>query len=533
MAAVTGALPRGSDLADGLHRITATATDTAGNTSGQTAAWNITVDTVAPNAPVIVTIEDDIGSIKGNIGKNGVTDDKRPTLNGTAEANSLVTIYIDGIAVGSTRANGSGNWSFIPASDLSDGLHHISAKASDSAGNSSGEAVTWDITVDTVISTPTIDTVYDNAGSKTGNVSNGGRTDDTTPTLSGRAEANSVVTIYDGSTKLGSVTAGADGKWTFTPSSALGSGSHNFNIQATDKAGNISGKSQGWNINIGPDYVSKEFSENFSNNPSPNVGTHYNGFTFKSYTGRAAPRIGSDSNVSMGLLIGNSGGFNDYKAVFELDNLTTDYSMDLYQVNGKNSVTVNYLDEGGNILKSEVFSGADIEQNVRRSTYSGQGIKYVEILAVEEAQGIFIDNIKMTSLLISGYDAQMENIEYELLKEDHIESIIYETNTDKEGVLNVDDLSSSYGVIYYDDILDKSIRDGFINDGKEQVLIKGDEVDTIVISDLLKDGTDIGDWKQVTGTVSVEGAKYEIYQHSGSDLELLVQQGVKVELDNH
>jgi hypothetical protein len=64
-------------------------------------------------------------------------------------------------------------------------------------------------------------------------------------------------------------------------------------------------------------------------------------------------------------------------------------------------------------------------------------------------------------------------------------------------------------------------------------LVKGDKGDRIELSDLLKDGADLGDWKQAAGTVTVAGEQYEVYQHSGSDVELLVQQGVQVDLNNH
>lgn len=82
-------------------------------------------------------------------------------------------------------------------------------------------------------------------------------------------------------------------------------------------------------------------------------------------------------------------------------------------------------------------------------------------------------------------------------------------------------------------LLDHAVDEKFVDDGKKQVLINGEDTDTITLSDLLKDGSDIGDWKQITGVITAGGEKYDVYQHSGTELELLVQQGVKVELDNH
>lgn len=523
----------GSDLADGLHRITATATDTAGNTSGQTAAWNITVDTVAPNAPVIVTIEDDVGSIKGNIDKNGVTDDKRPTINGTAEVNSLVTIYIDGKAVGSTRANGSGNWSFIPASDLSDGLHHISAKASDSAGNSSGEAVTWDITVDTVISTPTIDTVYDNAGSKTGNVANGGKTDDTTPTLSGKAEANSVVTIYDGSTKLGSVTAGADGKWTFTPSPALSKGTHNFSVQATDQAGNNSEKSPGWNIIIANDVDLVKGSEDFNNAG----GTGYK----NSYTLPSGLTFSSDGEWQIG---GSKNGTNilamwQYTTVtftFGVNKVISDIEFTVLgwgSVQGQPSrpMTIKIFDEEGVLISTQsIWANLYESKKFEYVAPAGKVIGKVEMYT-DDPYGLGIDNVSWSkhsnAASSTAYNdfitSEDESLSY-MVQDSHRfekeEEPLFTHENEELKNMNLSELIvfSSEGI-------------GLIS--SNQSIIDGSIDDRIILSDLLKDGTDLGDWSQVAGTITQGGHVYDVYRHSGVEGELLVQQGVKVELDNH
>ena len=62
-----------------------------------------------------------------------VTDDARPTINGTAEAGMTVSVYIDGKLSGTTLVAANGEWSFTPTNDLADGLHNITAKASNGA----------------------------------------------------------------------------------------------------------------------------------------------------------------------------------------------------------------------------------------------------------------------------------------------------------------------------------------------------------------------------------------------------------------
>ena len=123
-------------LGNGSHNLTFTATDAAGNVSAPTAGYVINVDTLAPSAPVISSVVDDVGSVTGPI--TGPTNDTRPTLNGTAEANATVRIY-DGITlVGTVTADASGNWTLPQTTTtLTQGTHNFTATATDAAGNTS------------------------------------------------------------------------------------------------------------------------------------------------------------------------------------------------------------------------------------------------------------------------------------------------------------------------------------------------------------------------------------------------------------
>ena len=69
-----------------------------------------------------------------------------------------------------------------------------------------------------------------------------GITNDNTLALTGTAEANSTVKVYDGATLLGTAKANASGAWSLT-TSVLVDGTHNFTAVDTDLAGNISAPS--------------------------------------------------------------------------------------------------------------------------------------------------------------------------------------------------------------------------------------------------------------------------------------------------
>ncbi|KUM04440.1 hypothetical protein Cv017_14550, partial [Chromobacterium subtsugae] len=236
-----------SSLADGNHSIRATATDAAGNISAQSSGYTITIDTTAPNAPTGLGLS--VASDTGSSHSDGITDNNQPTVQGTAEANSTVTVYVDGTAVGTATANGSGAWSYNLASSLADGNHSIRATATDAAGNISAQSSGYNVTIDTTA--PNAPTGLALAtSSDTGSSHSDGITDNNQPTVQGTAEANSTVTVYVDGTAVGTATANGSGAWSYNLASSLADGNHSIRATATDAAGNISGQSTGYTITV-------------------------------------------------------------------------------------------------------------------------------------------------------------------------------------------------------------------------------------------------------------------------------------------
>ncbi|WP_440958142.1 Ig-like domain-containing protein [Oceanicaulis sp. LC35] len=107
------------------------------------------------------------------------------------------------------------------------------------------ESYTVDNTAPAAPSTPDLD-----AGSDTGSSSTDNITNDTTPTFTGTAEANAIVTVSSSvSGSLGSTTADGAGNWSYT-SGVLAEGAHTITATATDAASNASAASGGLSITI-------------------------------------------------------------------------------------------------------------------------------------------------------------------------------------------------------------------------------------------------------------------------------------------
>ncbi|WP_277967429.1 Ig-like domain-containing protein, partial [Pantoea trifolii] len=175
----------------------------------------------------------------------------RPLLNGSAEAGSLVRIYDGNTLIGSAQVNAEGIWSwqYSGSERFSDAQYTLTVTATDAAGNVSVPSDSFVITVDSAIAQPTIATVSDAvAGGAFGDIASDGTglTNDARPLLSGNAEASSVVTIYNGTTAIGSVVANATTgawSWQYPTGERFDDGRHGLTVIAVDRAGNVSASS--------------------------------------------------------------------------------------------------------------------------------------------------------------------------------------------------------------------------------------------------------------------------------------------------
>lgn len=240
-----------SPLADGTYVLTATATDAAGNPSGQSNAWTIIVDGTAPAAPVITQVIDDVPGRTGSLDLNETTNDSTPTLSGTAAANATVTIRVDGVDIGTTVADGLGAWSFTPDTPIAEGPHTLTAVATDAAGNISDVSNSWGIIIDSVApDAPVITQVVDDVPERLGALNSGDSTNDPTPTLNGTAEPGSTVTIRQDGVDLTTIVIDSSGTWTYTPTTPLVNGTYTFTAVTTDGAGNTSQPSVGFTLTV-------------------------------------------------------------------------------------------------------------------------------------------------------------------------------------------------------------------------------------------------------------------------------------------
>ncbi|MDB5446834.1 MAG: hypothetical protein JWQ97_2151 [Phenylobacterium sp.] len=203
-----------SSLSAGSHVISATASSPVGGVGPPSDTVAIVIDTTPPSRPSTPDLPPELDTGRSN--SDNITSDATPTLRGTAQAGSLVTLHDGSVDVGTAIADSSGAWS-ITTGGLPDGVHKLTAGATDDAANVSATSGLLTLTVDTTMIAPVI-------------------TSATTTKLTGTAEPAAIVHIFDGATELGQVTAGNTGVWSL--SKAFSNTPHAITVTADDRAGN-------------------------------------------------------------------------------------------------------------------------------------------------------------------------------------------------------------------------------------------------------------------------------------------------------
>jgi len=208
-------------LAEATYSITATVTDSAGNTAIDSTIDELIIDTTVPALPTVIA---------------QTTSNTTPVISGTASVGPGEFLSVS--VAGSTYTAGDGNlvlnldgtWDLTPPAPLADGNYSVTATVSDVAGNATDDATAMELTIDTIAPvTPTVASQSTNS---------------TSPTITGTATVAPGDTL---SVTIGGITyiAGdgflvdnGDGTWALALPVTLNEGSYDVTTTVTDPAGN-------------------------------------------------------------------------------------------------------------------------------------------------------------------------------------------------------------------------------------------------------------------------------------------------------
>ena len=216
--------------------------DAAGNV-GASAHQQVTVDTVAPDAAITVTV-DNITVDTGFDNNDFLTSSTSYTLHGTlgAElgAGEFVQVSMDGGTTWVYATVSGTQWSYSDTRTLTDGSHNYQVRVVDQAGNV-GATTSQAVTVDT--QAPQYGITIDSISEDTGQSGSDFITMDTTLTLNGSlgsalASDERVQISLDGGNTWSDATV-TNQRWSYTDTRDLPDGDYTYQVRIIDQAGNV------------------------------------------------------------------------------------------------------------------------------------------------------------------------------------------------------------------------------------------------------------------------------------------------------
>ena len=217
----------------------ARAIDTAANLSGNSAEANATPlagSSAVPGAPDLDASHDTGSSTSDNktFLNNANNGSKLSFTVGGTVPGATVTIYADGIAIGSATAAGLSTTVLTNGTTtLTDGVRLITARQTEIGLPQSGDSASLNVTIDTAAtaSVPDLAAASDSGVSSTDNITNL-----TTLTFNGTVETGSIVALLVDDSPI-STDSDGDGSYSFTET--LSDHPYTIKVQVTDAAGNL------------------------------------------------------------------------------------------------------------------------------------------------------------------------------------------------------------------------------------------------------------------------------------------------------
>ncbi|ELX2886142.1 non-fimbrial adhesin SiiE [Salmonella enterica] len=219
--------------ADGDYTLSVSVEDKAGNTS-HSASLTVTVDTqIAINN---IELVNDSG-----IPDDNLTNNVRPHFQVKVPTDvNEVRLSIDGGKTwfNATQSATPGVWDYTWLADVGEGKHTLTVEATDKAGNQTTQKL--DFIIDTLLSEPTIvlDST-DDSGTKGDNLTNANKPTFILGNIDADARYVTVEVQHGGTKEVLTVTKGATGIWSVTPTGTWADGDYTLTVRVEDDAGNV------------------------------------------------------------------------------------------------------------------------------------------------------------------------------------------------------------------------------------------------------------------------------------------------------
>jgi hypothetical protein len=339
-------------------------------------------------------------------------------------------------------------------------------------------------------------------------------------TLTGTATAGSMVYVYADTKGFDTVYANSQGVWTSTVTPRT-EGQHVFTAQEV-KDGKLGAESNSWVVNVdipnqAPAKATVDYIED-NYQYSQNIYSNGNHLGYKAINDSTPTLHGSgvagqiiyfkqyDDYNTVGSVKVNSGGHWTFTAhVSDPDGPyggSASVYWDLYSKNSSGQL--------------QLVGQSDVVSYFQASDYTSSGP------VVDNASGVHASLSYITGYGISIQDARSEHMLETLSPVETHKNEPAQVELPQSNLIETHD--NSLQTLTLNDILSEAHDNLFIQDGHKQLAVTGDAGDVV---ELKVEDLAHNTW-QDAGQVTAGGVQYEVYQHAGSNVELLVQQGVEL-----
>ncbi|GLH22863.1 hypothetical protein ENT52713_02590 [Enterobacter sp. 200527-13] len=507
---------------EGDHDLRVGFRDPAGNAGAKSEPVTVNYDITSPDAPVPEVLENSVGK---DLILQGLSNDGHVNMAGkNGDAGDIVKLYDGNTLIGSSTVRADGSWSVAGELIGGDGNHNLKASFTDPAGNESEKSTPLTVDLDTVAEAPLF-TLTDN-----------------TPTLTGSAgsvEPGALVTIYNGTTPVASFSANADGSWTWRPTPTLSDGNYQFSAKQTDRAGNISAASEWLGFRVAT--TVDDFND-----------TTGQGWTFASAWDGVGFFDGQQVQLSGGRNAGHSTAGDIMSRTMHVEAGHT------YNVSVRSLVwaTTGIIIDNPSHFLTITVDGVKVLDNVQviNGVYGGSwtasttGNVVITLSDSTDTNGvgswIVLDNFTVRDQGVTASNLFSDNaltnepfslVEHVLALTDNIASLdlsraadLYQTTAQEVHAISLKGHGQNLLNIGIDDLLALGHENQFLNNGNKQLMVKGDEGDRVTL-DTIAGEHGIAHWN-AQADVMVEGEVYHVYQNGNHDVEVLIQQGIQIQI---
>jgi len=507
---------------EGDHNLQVGFRDPAGNAGAKSDPVVVDYDITSPDAPVPDVLKNSVGK---DLILQGLSNDDHVNMAGkNGAAGDIVKLYDGNTLIGSSIVNAEGSWSVSGDLIGGDGNHNLNATFTDPAGNESERSAPVTVDLDTVAEAPLF-SLTDNTPTLTGSV--------------GSVEPHALVTIYNGTAPVASFSANADGSWTWHPSPALSEGNYQFTAKQTDAAGNTSAASPPQAFNVAT--TVNDFND-----------TTGQGWTFASAWSGVGVFDGQQVQLSGGRSAGHSTAGDIMSRTFHVEAGHT-YNFSVRSIVW--ATTGIPIDNPSHYLTITV-DGVKVVDNVQvvNGIYGGSwtastsGNVVITISDSTDTNGvgswIVLDNFTVrgqgapVSALFNEDEAThspFSLVEHVLALTDTVDSIdlsraaeLSHTAAQDLHAVSLKGHGQNQLNIRIDDVLTLGQENQFLDDGTKQLMVQGDKGDKVTLESIAGEHG-VEKWN-AQEDVTVGGVVYHVYQNDSHDAEVLIQQGIQIQL---